>query len=92
MAVSTWGIILIVAALVAIGLHFRRWRTQRITNLAFAAGLIARAGFVALGIMYAFAFVDRYPRAPVYGLAVVGVGIILNLLAGIIDNIRRSRQ
>ncbi|HSJ29879.1 MAG TPA: hypothetical protein VK933_00500 [Longimicrobiales bacterium] len=88
---AAWGIVLLVAALIAIGLQVRRWRARRITTLQFAAGLIARGGFLVLGILYAFRLVYRWPRAPLVGLAIVGAGIVLNLAAGIIDNIRRAR-
>ena len=88
---TTWGIILLVAALVAIGLQVRRWRARRMTTLQFAAGLIARGGFLILGILYAFGLVYRWPRAPLIGLGIVGAGIVLNLTAGIIENVRRAR-
>jgi uncharacterized protein with PQ loop repeat len=88
---ATWGLILIFAALVAIALQFRRLRTHRITELQFAAGMIARVGFLLLGILYATDLVYRWPRAPLIGLGVVGVGIVLNLTAGVIENIRRAR-
>lgn len=61
------------------------------TTLQFAAGLIARAGFLFLGILYAFGLVYRWPRAPLIGLGIVGAGIVLNLAAGIIENVRRAR-
>lgn len=88
---ATWGIVLLLAALVAIGLQVRRWRARRLTTLQFAAGLIARMGFLFLGILYAAGLVYRWPRAPLIGLGIVGAGIVLNLAAGIIDNIRRAR-
>ncbi|HEX6133366.1 MAG TPA: hypothetical protein VFZ24_05370 [Longimicrobiales bacterium] len=92
MTTSVWGIILTVAALIAVVLHTRRWRAQRVTALQFGAGMVARAGFVLLGLMYALHYVERWPRAPVVGLAIVGVGIVLNLLAGILAGIQRSRS
>jgi uncharacterized protein with PQ loop repeat len=91
MTTSTWGIILVVAALVAIGLQVRRWRAGRVTTMLFAAGMIARAGFLFLGIIYAADLVYRWRRAPLIGLGIVGIGIALNLVAGIIENVRRSR-
>ena len=91
MTTATWGIILVAAALVAIGLQVRRWRAARITALQFAAGMVARAGFLFLGILYASDLVYRWPRAPLLGLGIVGVGIVLNLAAGIIENIRYAR-
>ena len=91
MTTSTWGLVLLLAALVAIGLQVRRWRTRRMTTLQFAAGLIARVGFLCLGILYATGLVYRWPRAPLIGLGIVGAGIVLNLTAGVIDNIRRAR-
>jgi hypothetical protein len=89
---ATWGIVLTVAALVAIGLQVRRLRSARITTLQFAAGMIARGGFLMLGILYASGLVYRWPRAPLIGLGIVGIGIVLNLVAGIFDNIRRTRS
>lgn len=91
MSTATWGLVLITAALVAIALQFQRLRTHRITGLQFAAGMIARAGFLLLGILYATELVYRWPRAPLVGLGIVGVGIVLNLTAGVIENIRRAR-
>ena len=91
MSTSTWGIVLLLAALVAIGLQVRRWRARRLSTPQFAAGLIARAGFLFLGILYASGLVYRWPRAPLIGLGVVGAGIVLNLVTGIIDNVRRAR-
>lgn len=87
-----WGGILILAALVASALQIRRWRTRRIGTLQLAAGLVARAGFLFLGIIYAAELTDRWRRAPLVGLGIVGVGIVLNLAAGIFDNIGRSRR
>lgn len=92
MTTATWGIILLAAALVAIGLQVRRWRAAQITTLQFGAGLIARVGFLVLGILYASGLVYRWPRAPLYGLGIVGIGIVLNLTAGVIENIRRARS
>lgn len=92
MSTAAWGVILIVAALIAIGLQVRRLRSARITNLQFAAGLVARLGFLFLGILYASGLVYRWPKAPLLGLGVVGGGIVLNLIAGIFDNIRRARM
>jgi hypothetical protein len=87
----TWGFILSIAALVAIALQVRRLRSHQITVLQFAAGMIARAGFLLLGLLYATELVYRWPRAPLIGLGIVGAGIVLNLTAGIIENIRRAR-
>ncbi|HEX6307404.1 MAG TPA: hypothetical protein VFZ69_04395 [Longimicrobiales bacterium] len=92
MAASTWGIVLVAAALIAVGLHVRRWRLGRITGLQFWAGMIARLGFVVLGLMYATGYVDRSRRAPIWGLAIVGIGIVLNLLAGILAGVRHGRS
>jgi Kef-type K+ transport system membrane component KefB len=86
-----WGVVLCVAALIAMGLQLRRWRARRITTMQFAAGMIARAGFLFLGITYAAELVYRWRRAPLIGLGIVALGIILNLIAGIIENIRRAR-
>jgi hypothetical protein len=91
MNTATWGVILIIAALVASGLQVRRLRSHQITGLQFVAGMIARAGFLFLGILYATDLVYRWPRAPLIGLGIVGIGIILNLTAGVIENIRRAR-
>lgn len=91
MSTATWGLILIIAALVAIAFQVQRLRTHQITGLQFAAGMIARGGFLLLGILYATDLVYRWPRAPLIGLGIVGVGILLNLTAGVIENIRRAR-
>lgn len=91
MTTAAWGIVLVVVALVTIVLQARRWRRGRIDGLQLAAGMVARAGFLFLGIIYAAGLVYRWPRAPLYGLVVVGIGIVLNLLAGILANISRTR-
>lgn len=91
MTPATWGIVLVIASLVAIGLQVRRWRTHQVTTMQFAAGIVARAGFLFLGVIYAADLIYRWPRAPLIGLGVVGLGIALNLTAGIIENIRRAR-
>ena len=91
MNTATWGLVLASASLVAIGLQVRRWRAHHITTLQFAAGMVARAGFLFLGIIYAGGLIYRWSRAPLIGLGIVGLGIALNLTAGIIENIRRAR-
>lgn len=91
MNAAAWGVILSSAALVAIALQIRRLRSRQITILQFAGGMIARVGFLFLGILYAAGLVYRWPRAPLIGLGMVGAGIILNLTAGVIENIRRAR-
>lgn len=88
---ALWGGILALAAVVAIALQIRSWRAHRMTGLQFAAGLVARGGFLFLGLIYATRLADGWRRAPLIGLWIVGVGIVLNLTAGIIENIRRSR-
>lgn len=87
-----WGLVLIIVTLVTVFLLIRRFRAGRITTLHLVAGLIARAGFLLLGIVYVTEIIDRNRRAPIYGLAVVGAGIALNLLANVIENIRRARH
>jgi uncharacterized protein with PQ loop repeat len=89
---ATWGIVLTVAALIAIGLQVRRLRAAQITTPQFAAGMVARGGFLILGILYASDLVYRWPRAPLIGLGIVGLGILLNLVVGIIENIRHTRS
>lgn len=91
MTTATWGIILTIASLVAIGWQVGRWRAHHVTTMQFAAGMIARAGFLFLGVIYAADLIYRWRRAPLIGLGIVGVGIILNLSAGIIENVRRAR-
>jgi hypothetical protein len=90
MTTAAWGIILIIAAVVAMALQLRRWRTRQITAMLFAAGMIARAGFLFLGVIYAADLIYRWRRAPLVGLGIVGLGIVLNLTAGIIESIRRA--
>lgn len=92
MTTAAWGVVLTVAALVAIGYQVHRLRTARITTLQFAAGMVARGGFLLLGILYATDLVYRWPRSPIIGLGVVGAGIVLNLIAGIIENFRLTRS
>jgi Kef-type K+ transport system membrane component KefB len=91
MTTAMWGVVLIIAALIAAGLQFRRWQQARITALQLAVGMVARGGFLFLGIIYATGLIYRWPRAPLIGLGIVGIGIVLNLVTGILDNIRRSR-
>ena len=86
-----WGLILSVVALVTIGLQIRRYRARRITTLQMVAGMVARIGFLFLGVVYVTELIDRNRRLPLIGLAIVGVGIALNLAAGIAENIRRAR-
>lgn len=92
MTTATWGVVLTIAALIAIGLQIRRLRSAQITTIQFAAGMIARGGFLILGILYASDLVYRWPRAPLIGLGIVGIGIVLNLVAGIIENVRHTRS
>lgn len=91
MTTTHWGIVLVAVALLTIGLQVRRWRLRQITALQFAAGLVARVGFLVLGLIYVTGYVYDQPRAPLYGLGVVGAGIVLNLTAGVIENVRRAR-
>ena len=91
MTTTQWGMVLVAVALITIGLQVRRWRLRQITTLQFAAGLVARVGFLVLGLIYVTGYVYDQPRAPLYGLGVVGVGIVLNLTAGVIENVRRAR-
>ena len=89
---ALWGGVLAVAAAVAIVLQVRSWRAGRMSTLQLAAGLIARVGFLFLGVMYAARLTEGWQRAPFIGLGIVGVGIVLNLTAGVIENIRRARH
>jgi hypothetical protein len=88
---EVWGLILIVVALATIVLQIRRFRTGRLSRLQLAAGMIARLGFLFLGILYATDLVAEHRRAPFIGLGIVGAGIALNLVAGVVENIRRAR-
>jgi hypothetical protein len=88
---AAWGAILLAAALAAVAFHAWRWRRGRMTTLQFGAGLVARVGFILLGVLYAFDLEYRWPRAPLYGRGVVGVGILLNLTANTIERIRYAR-
>jgi hypothetical protein len=86
-----WGLVLIAVAVVTIVLQVRRYRAHRITTLQLLAGMVARAGFLFLGIVYVTELVVAHRRLPLVGLFIVGVGIALNLVAGIIANVRRAR-
>jgi putative effector of murein hydrolase LrgA (UPF0299 family) len=86
-----WGLLLIGMALVTMGLQIRRYRARRITRTQLFAGMIARLGFLFLGIVYVTELIDRNRRLPLIGLAIVGLGIALNLVAGILENVRRAR-
>jgi hypothetical protein len=88
---QAWGILLTIAALVAIVLQFRRWRAGRVTTLQLVAGFVARLGFVLLGVIYSTGLAQRWTRAPLYGLGIVGIGIVLNLTAGVIESVRAGR-
>jgi hypothetical protein len=87
-----WGALLIAVALVTLFLQFRRFQRGQATLLQLGAGTIARLGFLFLGIIYVTGYVEQNRRAPLIGLGIVGVGIALNLVAGIMDNIRRARS
>lgn len=88
---EVWGLILVVVALVTIGLQIRRYRARRITTPQMLAGMVARFGFLFLGIVYVTELIERNRRLPLIGLAIVGLGIALNLVAGIVENVRRAR-
>lgn len=90
-AYQLWGGMLIAVAVLTIGLQVRRLRQGRITRMQMLAGLIARLGFIFLGLVYVTGIVDTHRRIPIVGLALVGCGVALNLVAGIVENIRRSR-
>jgi hypothetical protein len=85
-----WGWLLIVAALGAVSLQLLHWRRGRISAARALTGVLARTGFLLLGIIYVTDLIVRYPRAPLYGLSVVGVGILLHLLAGVVERHRRA--
>ena len=87
-----WGIVLIVAALLSLGLQLMHWRRGRINAVQAATGMLARAGFLLLGVVYVAGLVERWPRAPFIGLAVVGIGILLHLAANVVQNLRGSRE
>jgi hypothetical protein len=87
-----WGWLLIAAALISLGLQLMHWRRGRISTAQAVTGMIARSGFLVLGVIYVTDLIVRYPRAPLLGLAIVGGGIFLHLTVNIISNIRRSKD
>jgi putative membrane protein len=74
------------------GLQLMHWRRGRISTAQAVTGMIARSGFLVLGVIYVTDLIVRYPRAPLLGLAIVGGGIFLHLTVNIISNIRRSKD
>jgi hypothetical protein len=87
-----WGWLLIAAALISLGLQLMHWRRGRISTAQAVTGMIARSGFLVLGVIYVTDLIVRYPRAPLLGLAIVGGGIFLHLTVNIISNTRRSKD
>jgi hypothetical protein len=85
---DVWGWLLIVAALVSLALQFMHWRRGRITTAQAVTAMIARAGFLVLGVIYVSPLIVRHPRAPLLGLAIVGGGILLHLTVNVIHRMR----
>ncbi|MEX1184480.1 MAG: hypothetical protein WEF86_14810 [Gemmatimonadota bacterium] len=89
---EAWGAVLIAAALLSLGLQVMHLRRGRITAMQAGTGMIARGGFLLLGVIYVTGLVERWPGAPLFGLAVVGIGIFLHLAAGILQNLRSGGE
>lgn len=89
---ETWGWLLIAAALISLSLQVMHWRRGRIGAAQAATAVLARSGFLLLGVIYVAGLVERWPRAPLLGLAIVGVGIFLHLTVNVIRNIRRRDE
>lgn len=87
---DVWGGILIIAALISLALQVHHWRRGRLTTAQFAAGSLARAAFLFLGIIYATDLVARWPRLPIAGLFIVGIGIFLNMAVNVLHRHRRT--
>jgi hypothetical protein len=87
---EVWGAILIVAALVALAIQYHHWRRGRLSTLQMLAGGVARLAFLFLGIVYATSLIDRWPKLPLAGLFVAGIGIFLNMAVNVFTLLRRS--
>lgn len=86
---QVFALILIVLAAASIGLQLYHYRRGVISARRAATASIARFGFVVLGLLYATDAIARWPRAPIYGLAIVGIGIFLHLANNILENVQR---
>lgn len=89
---ETWGWLLIAAALISLTLQVMHWRRGRISAAQAGTAVLARSGFLLLGVIYVFGLVERWPRAPLLGLVVVGTGIFLHLTVNVIHNLRRGGE
>lgn len=89
---DVWGWLLIAAAVTSLGLQLMHWRRGRISTAQAVTGMIARSGFLVLGIIYVTDLIIRYPRSPLLGLAIVGGGVFLHLTMNVIASIRRGRD
>lgn len=87
-----WGMVLIVAAVLSLGLQAMHWRRGRISTAQAVTAMLARSGFLVLGVIYVTGLVERWPRAPFIGLAIVGIGILLHLTANVVHNVRRGGE
>lgn len=88
---QTWGWLLVAVAAITIGLTVHRYRRGLITTLQFGVAMIARLAFLFLGVVYVTELIVRYPRLPLAGLFVVGLGIFLNLAVNTWERVRRDR-
>jgi hypothetical protein len=89
---DVWGWLLIAAALISLSLQVMHWRRGRISTAQAVTGMIARGGFLVLGIIYVTDLIIRYRRAPLVGLGIVGAGIFLHLTVNVLSNMRRRRD
>jgi hypothetical protein len=84
------SLVLIVAAILSIALQYRHYRRGVYTKRRAIAGIIARSGFLVLGVIYATGLVQRWPRAPFVGLGIAVLGVVLHLVNNIVENARRK--
>lgn len=83
-----WGGLLILIAAAGLALQARHWQRGRLTAGQAVTGMIARGGFLLLGIIYVAGLAETWRRAPFYGLAIVGLGIFLHLAVNVYHRIR----
>lgn len=87
-----WSWLLVVVAAASVGWQVAQWRRGRLPGIRLATGLISRAGFILLGLVYATGAMVTWRQGPVIGLGIVGIGIFLNLSLNVVENFRRARE